>query len=98
MRQILVVADLQVAVGVVVEPLLQLPEVLVDAVLGARAEQHELRVVLQRVEQRVADQVQALLRVEPPDIAQDRAWARRSSKRSRSASLFTDFSSTLAAV
>ena len=63
-RELLVVADLEVAIGVVVQSTLQVPEVLVDAVLGTGAEQHELRVVLERVEERVADEVQALLGVE----------------------------------
>ena len=75
MRELLVIADFEVAIGVVVQSALQVPEVLVDAVLGAGAEEHELRVVLERVEERVSDEMQALLCVEAADIADDRAPA-----------------------
>ena len=84
-REFLVVADLEVAVGVVVQPALEVPEVLVDAVLRAGAEQHELRVVLERVEQRVADEVQALLGVESADVGDDRPCARRAAACARAA-------------
>ncbi len=52
--------------------MLELPEVIVDAGLPGRAEQHELRTVLQTVEHGVLDQMHAFLRIEPADVGDER--------------------------
>ena len=72
--QFLAVSDLEVAVGVVVEVVLEVPEVAADAVVVERvAEQHELGPAGQRVKQGVMDQVHAFLLVQPAHVGDDRA-------------------------
>jgi hypothetical protein len=72
--QFLPVPDLKVTVRVVIEAVLELPEVPVDAVVVAGvAQQHELTPARQGVEEGVVDQVHAFLLVQPARVRDDRA-------------------------
>ncbi len=55
--QLLVEAELEVAVRIVVEQVFEVPELLVDPGLRGRPQEHELGVMLEGVEQGVADSV-----------------------------------------
>ncbi len=69
--EFLVEAQLEVAVGVVVVMLLEVPEMLPDAAIRAGSQQHELRAVLQAVMDGVGDERHAFLLVQPADVADD---------------------------
>ena len=59
MRELGAELQFQVDVGVVVEVILEMPEVAIGRRGRTRTEQHEVRAVRQRVEDRVADEVRA---------------------------------------
>ena len=59
------------AVGVVVQTALELPEVRVDGRVGAFAHHHDLRAAPQAIIDGVLDQVDALLAVDPTDVGDD---------------------------
>src|SRR5437588_8325669 len=70
--QTFVEADLEMAVGVVSEVMLELPEVPVDGRVSAAAEQDELSAAGESVEDGVADQMHAFLPVDAAYIGDDR--------------------------
>jgi hypothetical protein len=74
MSQVLAVPDLQVAIRIVIEVALEVPEMAGDAVVVVCvADQDELTATGQRVEQGVVDQVHALLLIQPAHVRDDRA-------------------------
>src|SRR5215471_20554550 len=76
MSQVLAVADLQMAIGIVVEVTLEMPEMVGDAVVVVRvADKDELAAAGQRVEEGVVDQVHALLLIQPAHVRDDGAGA-----------------------
>ena len=64
-REFLVVAQLEMTVGVVVEAMLEGVEMIVDGLFRRRAQQDELGTIGQGVEHGMADQLHPLLLIEP---------------------------------
>ena len=86
MRKLVVESQLEMYVRVVVQMQFQMPEVTGDLRVGSGAQQHELRTLGHRVEDRMMDQPDTFLMIEAPDIGDD--WVlgtSRNMKRSRSA-------------
>lgn len=73
MRELHAEAKFQMAVKIVVELILQSPELRSDRRVGATAQQHELGALGQGVEECVTDQLDALLAVQPSDRRDQRA-------------------------
>src|SRR5208283_5109121 len=71
MGQVLVEADFDVAVRVVVQLALQTPEMIVDLGIGTGAQQHELPAPLQDVKDGVTNELQPLLRIQAADEGDD---------------------------
>ena len=93
-RELLAVADLQVAVGILIEMVLEMPEVAGDAILvNGIAEQYELGVVCEGIKERMVNEMHALLPVQAAHVRDDRARVFRNQNRSRRLFLFSRLSS-----
>src|SRR5690349_3074821 len=72
MRELLVEAQLQMTVGVVVVSLFQTPKVVANSAIRAGAKQNELAAVLEAVVNSMRNERHALLMIEAADISHDR--------------------------
>src|SRR5205085_10329620 len=60
------------AIRVVIVPLLERPKVVPDSTIRAGAQQHELAPVLETIMNRMGDERNTFLMIQPSDIANDR--------------------------
>lgn len=64
--------QLEVHVGVIVEVILEMVKMSADLWIRARSQEHDLRVMGQRLQDRVVDQVHALLAIQAADVGEKR--------------------------